>query len=220
MTEQNQSSYPMISEKAWWTLRDKFIASVPAMMTPSYVVTVLSLKDNSSATSNVITPFRRLQLIDDEGRPTDLAMKWRLDEQYKDACDQMLANTYPRELLDIFSTSDIDKEQAAKWFMRSGVGKDAAKKMASVFALLKRGEVSDKQLSTTANKPKNAKTRNKPAKSSSNSVTSANITPSVDYASSQAKLHIDLQIHISPDSTTEQIEAIFASMAKHLYGNH
>ena len=31
-------------------------------------------------------------------------------------------------------------------------------------------------------------------------------------------LHIDLQIHISPDSTAEQIETIFASMAKHLYG--
>jgi Family of unknown function (DUF5343) len=31
-------------------------------------------------------------------------------------------------------------------------------------------------------------------------------------------LHIDLQVHISPDSTPEQIEQIFASMAKHLYG--
>ena len=31
-------------------------------------------------------------------------------------------------------------------------------------------------------------------------------------------LHIDLQIHISPDSTPEQIEAIFESMEKHLYG--
>ena len=31
-------------------------------------------------------------------------------------------------------------------------------------------------------------------------------------------LHIDIQIHISPDSTSEQIEKILASMAKHLYG--
>jgi hypothetical protein len=31
-------------------------------------------------------------------------------------------------------------------------------------------------------------------------------------------LHIDIQIHISPESTTEQIEKIFESMAKHLYG--
>jgi hypothetical protein len=31
-------------------------------------------------------------------------------------------------------------------------------------------------------------------------------------------LHIDMQIHISPDSTPEQIDQIFKSMAKHLYG--
>jgi hypothetical protein len=31
-------------------------------------------------------------------------------------------------------------------------------------------------------------------------------------------LHIDIQIHISADSTPEQIEQIFKSMGKHLYG--
>lgn len=31
-------------------------------------------------------------------------------------------------------------------------------------------------------------------------------------------LHIDMQVHISADSTPEQIDQIFASMAKHLYG--
>ncbi len=30
-------------------------------------------------------------------------------------------------------------------------------------------------------------------------------------------LHIDVQIHISSDSTADQIDQIFASMAKHLY---
>lgn len=33
-----------------------------------------------------------------------------------------------------------------------------------------------------------------------------------------ASLHIDIQIHISPESTAEQIDSIFSSMAKHLYG--
>jgi hypothetical protein len=31
-------------------------------------------------------------------------------------------------------------------------------------------------------------------------------------------LHIDIQIHISPESTPQQIDKIFESMAKHLYG--
>jgi Family of unknown function (DUF5343) len=32
------------------------------------------------------------------------------------------------------------------------------------------------------------------------------------------EVHIDIQIHISPESTADQIEKIFESMAKHLYG--
>jgi hypothetical protein len=32
------------------------------------------------------------------------------------------------------------------------------------------------------------------------------------------EVHIDIQIHISPDSSHDQIDKIFESMAKHLYG--
>ncbi len=32
-------------------------------------------------------------------------------------------------------------------------------------------------------------------------------------------LHIDVQIHISPEASTDQIDQIFASMSKHLYGS-
>jgi hypothetical protein len=32
------------------------------------------------------------------------------------------------------------------------------------------------------------------------------------------EVHIDIQIHISPESTPQQIDTIFQSMAKHLYG--
>jgi hypothetical protein len=33
----------------------------------------------------------------------------------------------------------------------------------------------------------------------------------------QPNLHLDIQIHIPADATIEQIDQIFASMAKHLY---
>jgi len=32
-------------------------------------------------------------------------------------------------------------------------------------------------------------------------------------------LHIDIQIHISPEASADQIDQIFASMGKHLYGS-
>jgi hypothetical protein len=37
-------------------------------------------------------------------------------------------------------------------------------------------------------------------------------------AAKQPAIHIDIQIHISPESSAEQIDKIFESMARHLYG--
>ena len=38
-------------------------------------------------------------------------------------------------------------------------------------------------------------------------------------ATNRPALHIDIQVHIDPTSSAELIDQIFASMAKHLYGN-
>ena len=37
------------------------------------------------------------------------------------------------------------------------------------------------------------------------------------HTSQNPSLHIDLQIHISPEASADQIDSIFASIAKHLY---
>jgi hypothetical protein len=42
--------------------------------------------------------------------------------------------------------------------------------------------------------------------------------PSVTNLKGGPEVHIDIQIHISPESSSEQIDKIFESMAKHLYG--
>lgn len=48
--------------------------------------------------------------------------------------------------------------------------------------------------------------------------TEAPQTPQVPSSSSGPEVHIDIQIHISPESSAQQIDKIFESMAKHLYG--
>jgi hypothetical protein len=40
---------------------------------------------------------------------------------------------------------------------------------------------------------------------------------SVDNGFGGASLHLNIQIHISPEASTDQVDAIFSSMAKHLY---
>lgn len=69
MAEQN-NSYPMISEKTWWTIREKFQATVPSVVSTTYIKSLLTLGSDNSATSNVISPLKRMALIDSEGKPT------------------------------------------------------------------------------------------------------------------------------------------------------
>jgi hypothetical protein len=42
--------------------------------------------------------------------------------------------------------------------------------------------------------------------------------PAIPSVQAGPAIHIDIQIHISPESTAQQIDKIFESMAKHLYG--
>lgn len=226
MAEQNNNGYPMISEKNWWTIRDKFKSSLPATVSANYIKTLLTLSSEDSAKSNVIIPMKRLGLIDENGKPTQLANDWRLDDKYKTSCEVIIKNVYPQELLDLFPDENIDRNSVNGWFMGHGVGSGAAGKMTALFTLLKSGEIKDIQPQKSSNGKKSI---NKPKSS---------VIPKVvedDYASKEdvertpaskgkentgnrPNLHIDLQIHISPDSTPEQIETIFASMAKHFYG--
>lgn len=223
MAEQN-NVYPMISEKNWWTIRDKFKASVPAVVSANYVKTLLSLSSDSSASSNVIGPLKRLGLIDEENKPTPLANDWRLDNKYGEVCASIVERVYSRELLDLFPDSAVDKNIARNWFMGNGAGQGAADKMVALFILLKSGEIKEKK----AVSPKNGAAKNGTKKQAPSVIATVQETvqpneqdkalADKDTKSSRPNLHIDLQIHISPDSTPEQIDTIFASMAKHFYG--
>ena len=164
--------------------------------------------------------MRRIGLLDEENKPTALANDWRLDNKYKEVCSSIIKNVYPTELLDLFPDSNVDRASARNWFMSQGVGQGAADKMVALFMLLKSGEIKDKNIAT---QKKSGKAVAKIAKPQAPSKSKEDSEPSDPVVKPQPhgnrpNLHIDLQIHISPESTPEQIEAIFASMAKHLYG--
>ena len=223
MAEQN-NSFPTISEKNWWTIREKFKSSLPSVVSTTYIKSLLSMANDNSANSNVISPLKRIGLIDDENKPTALANDWRIDDKYNTVCETIVKSVYPTELLDLFPDSSVDRATARTWFMSQGVGQGAADKMVALFSLLKNGEIRDKAsgfTKSTSNKRANSKQRKASASKTTN-------TASTDHPATEAdeniesinrpNLHIDLQIHISPDSTPDQIDTIFASMAKHLYG--
>lgn len=184
--------------------------------------TLLTMSSDNSANSNVISSLKRIGIIDDDdGKPAAIANDWRIDEKYKSTCDTIVKNVYPSELLDLFPEAEVDKTSARAWFMSQGVGQGAADKMVALFSLLKSGEVKDiKSTISKQNKPISKKSSSKPKIPSEITPSSQNADTETHIKHTQTNrpnLHIDLQIHISPESTPEQIEAIFASMEKHLY---
>jgi len=228
---EEKKSYPKIPRNNWFLLREKFKHRTPEKVSPSYVATALEMSE-ASASANIIPPLRAFGLIDDEGRPTDLAYDWRDDDKYSDVCKTIFEAVYPQELRDLFhDPSSINVKGIESWFarqMRSGAA--AAKKSAAAYVLLLEADLSKAKAAREAKstKPNNGaekKTVKSPAQKASTSSpvkTPVSPPPVVETHGTggkptfSPKLHVDIQIHISPDSSPEQIEKIFESMAKHL----
>ena len=133
-------NYPTITEKSW-AVRNKFKASIPSVVTPSYILSFLPLNSIPSANSNVVVPLKRMGLIDFNGVPTSLAKQWRLDQEYKKVCKKILELVYPPELLALFPDSVIDRPLVKSWFMAQGIGEESSRKMARVFCMLKTSDL-------------------------------------------------------------------------------
>lgn len=225
-----KSSYPMITEQRWWRLRDQFKKSLPARVTPAYLQSVLAIGDSTAGGVEIPT-LKRLGLIDKDSAPSELAKRWRDDEQYGDVCDEIRSAVYPAELLHAAPDPVADEQAAIRWFMNQGeVGEQAALKMARSYRLLvhrtpkdlaERTEVRRKTKDEVAGaKPRSAKGGRAVHGKRKEAIVAPESLPSGPSPSANPSLHIDVQIHISADAKSDQIDQIFSSMAKHLYGRN
>ena len=225
--------YPMMPERSWWTLRQQFKKTIPTALSVSYLKSLLGLTSDQSA-RNLLSPLKQMKIIDDEGKPLPRANDWRNDDKYSIVCQEILKDIYPSELLDLFPEKDVDASSVKNWFMDvCAIGASAAGKNATTFVMLKSGNIKDfsniKTSTTKIAKPKttliqksNNAITNKISTPTHVSSNTTQQTPTSPIPCSKNEVvptvHIDLQIHISPEASNAQIDAIFASMAKHLYG--
>jgi hypothetical protein len=226
LAQDRDASYPTIPIRNWWAIRDLLKASIPAAVTPGYLSTKLRMTPESAKT-NILPSLFRCGIIDQDGKPTDRARKWRDDDFYAATCEEIRRGVYPQELLDAWSGPAIDREAVARWFgAETGFGTGAQGRMASVYALLcesdfnrspARQRVSSNGLQSNPPPRPSRRTTQLP-------VTKLAQTGRLEEAHSgpvprhpSPSVHIDVQVHIPPDASPEQIDHIFASMAKHLY---
>lgn len=227
--DDSKQAYPKVPAKAWYTIRGRAASSPSTRFTPQLVATLLDLNNEKSARDNVLLGMNRLGILkSDDWSLTERGQKWRLDDSYAEACDGIISEVYPEELAAL--TDDDGKpdlNMINSWFARKGYGTSNAGAMARTFAL-----VASK--SPTAPEPtqrerpaeKAVTTAKKAAARAGGSSGSARPehqntppppAPPVPRREERPTIHVDLQIHISSDATAEQIDHVFASMAKHLY---
>lgn len=219
MAEQKKS-YPMLPIAHWWALRKKFKQSIPGVVTDSYLATVLSMGANS-ARANVLPFLKTLGIIDEEGKTGERAKLWRDDGRYPDVCKEILKEVYPQELLDAV-TDSAQREQAETWFAhKTGAGKSAVARMTALYCVLLEADASKQP----DEKAERARPEKKPERKSVTVASAPVAREVIKHAAENSKpqgpqipgININLEIHISADSTPDQIDAIFASMAKHIY---
>lgn len=219
-------TYPKISKNMWWSLRNRLVKSIPGAISPTFISSIKPMSE-ASARSNVLAPLRELGLIDETNKPTELAKRWRHDDEYEAVCHEIRQQVYPAELIDAFPQgNEDDRESIKRWFMKVGhVGEAAARMYSGTYIMLSQanfasaGEETAKPASRSAASATKSPIKLKPTNPlRPNEDGQAN---SLQDAAEQRHrkmpaLHIDVQVHISPDTAPEQIDRIFESMAKHL----
>lgn len=219
--------YPMLPIAHWWTLRKRFKQTIPGVVTDGYLATVLKMGANS-ARANVLPYLKTLGIIDQEGRTGDRAAQWRDDGRYSDVCKQILAEVYPQELRDAVSDTK-ERAQAETWFAHdTRAGATAVARMAVLYMLLLEADVSkqpDEKTERARSEKKRPGAKVVAVKREVPLVPAGRLAETpvrVGLGSTPPQLpgiNINLEIHISADATSDQIDAIFAGMAKHIYKN-
>jgi hypothetical protein len=231
---ENRKSLPMLPIAHWWTLRKKFRQSIPGIVTNSYLATVLDM-GAESARANVLPFLKTLGIIDPEGKPTERANLWRDDGHYADVCKDILKEVYPQELLDAVPDPVAERVQAERWIAQhTGTGQAAVHRMSALYGLLVESDPSKETApdkNSSSKKPKKKSAVEELRKGNAAQIAEQGTTRTVDPTASSGnakniakhgpevpEININLQIHISADSSPDQIDQIFASMSKHIYG--
>ena len=218
-------SYPYMTAGQWFGIRAKLRQSLPASVDVDWVMAALGTSEKGAR--NVLPQLRAVGIVGSDGKPTELVHDLRDDDSYHKACIAVLNRLYPSALRSAWDNPDEDPDKVAAWFMRNaGTGAVTAKTQARLYLLLLKGELPSPEETV-----KKAAKRTAPATVKKAATVSADThdaketkqqeTPFPSPPSNNTvgpKLHIDMQIHISADASDTQIDTIFKSMAKHLYG--
>jgi hypothetical protein len=212
---------PKVGSKAWFTLRSKATNAPSTKFTPTFVAASLGMANADSALGNIVRPMRALGIFEEDGSLTALGNKWRNDSTYADACEEILKKVYPAELAHLTeSDGKPSASQVKAWLGNEGFGESNARQMSATYVM-----IASKDIPLDSPTPEAKKTP--PAKKPVAQKQPQTKQEKTDQTGQQQPppartdgpgIHLDIQIHLPADASAEQIDSIFRSMAKHIYG--
>jgi len=213
--------FPQIPSTVWWGVRQMLQRSPKAKLDETMLGANLGVQ--TPAAKQYLGELRRVGIIDEEGRATDLANQWRMDDTYPDAVEAIARVSYPEGLVTISPPSSPDRQKVVNWFMRQGLGEGSAKNKAATY-LLVTNPVPNGAAPPVAQEGKRTSGQRAVERSTKESTTRPKTSekPKRDSSEDRAAapgaipLNLNVQIHISADASSEQIETIFSAMRKYL----
>lgn len=191
-----------------------FLGKVRSLGVPTNISTkwLESIGYTSSNDRSILGVIRQIKFIDESNNTTEKWTKYR-GGNYKQVLADGIREGY-MDLFAIYPDANVRSNEELEDFFttKSTAGKQVISAIVGTFKSL--CELADFSAipSSLENNEKDSIVK----------VPSAGNTPndqetSKEQPSFTPKLHIDIQIHISPEATPQQIEQIFESMAKHIY---
>lgn len=215
----DKNSFPQIPSTVWWGVRN-ILQRAPSTTIDERLLSVqLAVQD--AASRQYILELKRAKILSEDNKATALAQKWRLDETYVEAVDEIIAAIYPEGLLDVAPPGEADRQKVVSWFLHEGLGQGAAGNKAATYLLLSSREPNEAPGRAVATKkPDTGKQPRGTSVSKPKTISAASqraASPSPRSYSESYPLNINVQIHISADAGTDQIESIFAAMRRYLH---
>ncbi len=225
VSEKNR--YPQIPATVWWGVRAILNKTPSAILNETFVAIQLGVQE--VAARQYINELMAVGLLNEDKKATPLALEWRMDSSYPDAVEKLVANIYPQALRDLAPHTEGDRQKATSFFMREGLGQGAAGNKAATYFLIGAAKPYESPVRQTQSRsakaegdsfgtgakgtrtPKNASPKVNGTKDKHANRVSG--TPDLNAI----PLNVNVQIHISADAGTEQIEAIFSAMRRYLY---
>lgn len=225
-----KARFPQIPSTVWWGLRSLLQRSPNVTVDGRFLAVQLGVQE--VAAKQYVLELQSVGILSEDGKATAVAQKWRLDQTYSAAVEEILKGAYPDGLLAVAPPGEADRQKVVNWFMHEGFGQGAAGNKAATYMLIgspSPNEAPSRSVTPKAEGKSATLARAKPTKPKAGTVAaSSEAAISTKEPSKVANplsrtdsfpLNLNIQIHISADAGTEQIESIFSAMKRYLYDN-